>query len=71
MFDVTDIRQSPWFVVNGDNKRKARLNCIAHLITVVPYEKTKYKKIQLPPLPSKNEYSRPPVDKQTFVPEKY
>ncbi len=71
MFDVTDTKQSPWFVVNGDNKRKARLNCIAHLLTMVPYEKTKYKKIQLPPLPSKNEYLRPPVDKQTFVPEKY
>ncbi len=71
MFAYTDTKQSPWYVVNGDNKRKARLNCIAHLLTQVPYQKKKYKKIQLPPLPNDHEYLRPPVDYQTFVPEKY
>jgi len=66
MFAYTDTKQSPWYVVNGDNKRKARLNCIAHLLTQVPYQKKKYKKIQLPPLPDDHEYLRPPVDYPDF-----
>ncbi|XOV94852.1 MAG: polyphosphate kinase 2 [Bacteroidota bacterium] len=71
MFSYTDTKQSPWYVVNGDNKKKARLNCIAHLLTMVPYEKVKYHKIDLPPLPHDHDYVRPPVDYQTFVPEVY
>ena len=71
MFAYTDTKQSPWYVVNGDNKKRARLNCIAHLLSQVPYQKTKFKKIELPPLPDHYDYLRPPVDYQTFVPERY
>ena len=71
MFAYTDTKQSPWYVVNGDNKKRARLNCIAHLLSQVPYQKTKFKRIELPPLPDHHDYLRPPVDYQTFVPERY
>ena len=71
MFAHTDTKQSPWFVVNGDNKKKARLNCIHHLLSQVPYEPVKLKKIRLEPLPEDHSYIRPPEDYQTFVPEVY
>ena len=45
MFAHTDTKQSPWFVVNGDNKKKARLNCIHHMLSMIPYEKMNLEKI--------------------------
>jgi len=71
MFNYTDTRQSPWYVVEGDDKKKARLNCISHLLSMIPYEEVKYKKIKLPPLQDKKGYMRPPIDEQTHVPEVY
>jgi len=70
MFAYTDTKISPWYVVNADNKRKARLNCIHHLLSKVPYEKMKYKKVSLPEIDKKG-YVRPPITEQTFVPEVY
>jgi polyphosphate kinase 2 len=70
MFSYTDTKISPWFVVNADDKRKARLNCISHLLSMVPYEEIKHKKIKLPPINMKG-YVRPPMSDQTFVPEIY
>jgi len=70
MFSHTDTKLSPWFVVNADNKRKARLNCIRHVLNRIPYEEIKYKKIELPPVNMEG-YVRPPMSDQTFVPEKY
>ncbi len=71
MFAYTDTKQASWFVVNGENKKKARLNCIHHLLHQISYERIKYDKIELPPLPQYKNYVRPPLDYQTFVPEIY
>ncbi|HOT15879.1 MAG TPA: polyphosphate kinase 2 [Bacteroidales bacterium] len=71
MFQYTDIKQAPWYVVNADNKLKARLNCINHLLSMIPYEEIKQEKLKLPPRQSDEGYIRPPVTDQTFVPEKY
>jgi polyphosphate kinase 2 len=71
MFAHTDTKQSPWWVVNADDKKKARLNCIHHLLNQVPHKKIKYDTIELPPLPGGESYVRPPLDYQTFIPEKY
>ena len=70
MFVYTDTKQSPWFVVEADDKRRARLNCISHLLTMIPYEDVPREKIILPPLENKP-YARPPMAEQTFVPNKY
>tara|TARA_B100000809_G_scaffold237763_1_gene257878 strand:+ start:44236 stop:45000 length:765 start_codon:yes stop_codon:yes gene_type:complete len=71
MFAHTDTKQAPWHVVNADNKKKARLNCISHIISKIPYEEMDLKPIVLPKLPKHEGYVRPPLDYQTFVPEKY
>jgi polyphosphate kinase 2 len=71
MFQYCDTKQSPWYVVNADNKMKARLNCIHHLLSLIPYEEIKHDKLKLPPRQSDEDYVRPPVTDQTFVPEKY
>jgi len=71
MFSYTDTKQCPWYVVNADDKKRARLNCIAHLLSIIPYKKTAYPKIKLPPLPEDHNYVRPPMDYQSFVPEVY
>jgi len=70
MFAYTDTKVSPWYVVNADFKRPARLNCIHHLLSKIPYEKVKHKKIDLPPLTTEG-YIRPPISEQTFVPDVY
>jgi polyphosphate kinase 2 len=70
MFSYTDTKVSPWYVVNADDKRRARLNCIHHLLSMIPYEEIKHKKIALPTI-SKEGYVRPPISEQTFVPQVY
>jgi len=70
MFSYTDTKASPWWVVNGDDKRRARLNCISHLLSMIPYQEILYKKIELPDV-VKTGYVRPPMSEQTFVPELY
>lgn len=70
MFSYTDTKVSPWYVVNADDKRRARLNCIHHLLSMIPYKEITYKKIELPPI-NKEGYIRPPITEQTFVPEVY
>ncbi len=69
MFAYTDIKQAPWYVVNSDVKKKARLNCITHLLSQIPYEDLTPEPISLPPRDDKIHYIRPPMDYQTFVPE--
>ncbi|MDP4680581.1 MAG: polyphosphate kinase 2 [Cyclobacteriaceae bacterium] len=71
MFDFTDTKQSPWYVVPADNKKKARLNCIAHLLSLIPYEEFTTQKIELPERQQDKSYLRSPVSYQTFVPDKY
>ena len=70
MFIYTDLKHSPWFVVDADDKKRARLNCISHLLTMIPYQDLTPKTIKLPPL-KKSNYIRPPLQEQTFVPEVY
>jgi polyphosphate kinase 2 len=71
MFASTDLKQAPWYVVNADNKPRARLNCICHLLSLIPYEDLTPEKIELPPRQPDGGYVRPPITDQTFVPEKY
>jgi polyphosphate kinase 2 len=71
MFAYTDTKQSPWYVVNADDKKRARLNCISHLLSRIPYEDTTPERLSLPPRQPDKGYIRPPITDQTFVPEKY
>jgi polyphosphate kinase 2 len=71
MFRQTDIKQAPWYVVNGDDKKRARLNVIRHLLSLVPYEDLTPETIVLPPRQPEKGYVRPPLDEQTFIPEPY
>lgn len=72
MFKYTDIKQCPWWVVNSDDKKRARLNCIAHLLSMIPYEDLTPPPMELPPRrPDRTGYVRPPITDQTFVPEIY
>jgi len=71
MFCYTDTKQSPWYVVQADDKKRARLNCIDHLLSLIPYEDLTPKPFKLPPLKHDVAYVRPPVSDQTFVPAKY
>lgn len=71
MFAYTDIKQAPWYVVNADSKKKARLNCISHLLSLIPYEDLTPEKIVLPERQINDHYIRPPMGEQTFVPELY
>jgi len=70
MFAVTDIKQAPWYVVNAENKKCARLNVIRHLLSVISYEDLTPEPIKLPPL-DKTRYIRPPIEEQNFIPEVY
>jgi polyphosphate kinase 2 len=71
MFAYTDIKQAPWYVVNADQKKNARLNCISHLLSIIPYEDLSPKPIKLKPRKHSTGYMRPPIQEQTFVKEKY
>lgn len=71
MFSYTDTKQSPWYVVPADDKRRARLNCIDHFLSLIPYKDLTQKPFKLPPLKHDVAYVRPPITDQTFVPEKY
>jgi polyphosphate kinase 2 len=68
MFAHTDTKQAPWFVVEADDKRRARINCISHLLTQVPYEDLTPESVVLPTRRDDKLYIRPPMDDQTFVP---
>ena len=70
MFAYTDIKQVPWYVVNADNKKCARLNVIRHLLALIPYQDLTPKPMALPPL-DRTKYIRPPITDQNFVPEFY
>ncbi len=70
MFTYTDTKSSPWWVVPSDDKKKARLNCISHLLSQIEYKALEYPDVELPEL-NKDGYVRVPIDDQTFVPDKY
>jgi polyphosphate kinase 2 (PPK2 family) len=70
MFAVTDTKQVPWYVVNAENKKRARLNVIRHLLTIIPYKDLTPEPLKLPPI-LKSKYVRPPIQEQNFIPEIY
>jgi polyphosphate kinase len=69
MFVHTDIPEAPWYVVEGDDKRRARLNCMAHLLSLVPYEDVLETPLELPPRPHESDYERPPRELFRYVPD--
>jgi polyphosphate kinase 2 len=69
MFKFTDTKQAPWYVVNADDKKMARLSCISHLLNQIPYQDLTPAPLQLPPRQEDSSYVRPPMSDQTFVPE--
>ena len=71
LFAHTDIKQAPWYVVNADSKKAARLNCISHLLSQIPYEGVPWEDVELPERQQSVGYVRPPMSDQTFVPEIY
>jgi len=71
MLERTHIPQARWWIVEGDNKKKARLNCIAHLLSQVPYQEIAHATVELPQRVRHKDYSRRPVPKNMFIPGKY
>ncbi|EMI19032.1 Polyphosphate kinase 2, predicted [Rhodopirellula maiorica SM1] len=69
MFAHTDIKQAPWYVVKADVKKCARLNCITHLLSMIPYKDLTPTPPKLPPRPTEGAYVRPPLEDQTFISE--
>jgi polyphosphate kinase 2 len=70
MFAVTDTKMSPWFVVNAEDKKSARLNIIRHLLSMFPYRDLTPAPLELPKL-EKSKYVRPPIQEQNFIPQVY
>jgi len=70
MFATTDTKASPWWVVNADDKRKARLNCIQQMLSTIPYEDLTSARLELPDRQA-DTYVRPPIDEQTYVKDHY
>jgi polyphosphate kinase 2 len=71
MFAHTDTKQAPWYVVNSEIKRHARLNCITHFLSMIPYEDLTPVAIELPNRKKAKGYVRPPMEEQTFVPDSH
>ncbi len=69
MFMQTDIPEAPWYVVESDDKRSARINMIAHLLSTIPYRDVPEPKLALPHRPPSTGYVRTPRDMQTFIPD--
>jgi hypothetical protein len=72
MFDATDTAYSPWYIVPSDDKRRARLNCITHLLSLIDYKELKTEKVKLPDRDESDAYDDvTPVSNRRHVPEKY
>ncbi len=71
MFTHTDIKQAPWYVVDADDKKRARLNCIHHLLSMIPYKDLTPERIKLPPRQKDDSYVRPPMSDQNFISKVY
>jgi hypothetical protein len=71
MFAHSNIPEAPWFTVDADDKRRARLNCIRHLLSKIPYHDMTPPALKLTPRKPAEGYIRPPFDEQFFVPNAY
>jgi len=72
MFKATDTKFAPWYIVRSDDKKRARLNCIAHLLSLIPYKKVDRPKVKLPDRSRKHAYDdEASLARRRFVPEVY
>jgi polyphosphate kinase len=71
MLERTNIAEAPWWIVDADDKKRARLNCIQHLLTVVPYDAVTHAEIVLPQRQHAPDYTRQPLPKTMYVPDVY
>ena len=71
MLERTHIPEAPWWVVPADDKKRARLNCIHHLLSLMPYQEVPHADIELPPRERREDYIRHPVPAELIVPERY
>jgi polyphosphate kinase 2 (PPK2 family) len=72
MLEVTDTKDAPWYIVRSDDKRRARLNCISHFLSLIPYEESPRESVKLPKRSRKGEYDdQATLEGRNFVPEKY
>ncbi len=72
MFVATDTSWARWYVVDSNDQRRGRLNCISHLLSLIPYEDLPYEPVELPPRGKKGAYDdEAALAKRTWVPEKY
>lgn len=69
MFVHTDVAEAPWYVVESEDKRSARINMIAHLLSTIPYYEVRRPPLELPPRPPSKGYERTPREMQTHVPD--
>jgi len=72
MLQATDSKHAPWNIIRSDDKKKARLNCITHLLSMIPYKKVPHEKVKLPARKMGNRYDdETPMKGRHFIPEKY
>ncbi len=71
MLERTHIQEAPWWVVEGNDKKRARLNCMSHLLSQIPYEEVPHPEVVLPARVHNPDYSRVPTPKELFVPNRY
>ena len=72
MLKSTDSKHAPWHVVRSDDKRRARLNCISHILKLIPFEKVPHAKVKLPKRSDKRKYDdQSPLKGMKFVAERY
>jgi predicted component of type VI protein secretion system len=72
MFKATDTKHAPWHILRSDDKKRARLNCIHHILSLIPYKKLKREKVKLPERSMKHAYDdQASLKGRKFVPEKY
>lgn len=71
MLERTHIAEAPWWVVQAVDKKRARLNCIQHLLTLIPHDEVQRPPIELPSRTRHPDYARRPIPVEMFVPEVY
>lgn len=71
MFDKTSTESSPWWIIEADDKKKARLNCISHLLSQIPYDVVEHPEVILPERVHNPDYIREPIPKEMYVPNVY
>ena len=72
MLKATDTKHAPWYVLRSDDKKRARLNCLTHILNLIPYKKVPHEKVKLPKRSMKHAYDdEAPLKGRKFVPEKY